>query len=81
MSDSEFDDLYHILKLNYKFKFEGFPSKINLLKSMEVVSRERKQKLQDFLNEVQKFALDMLHKEEKEIKDYFDFIQMAATKK
>jgi hypothetical protein len=76
---SEFDELYQLLKIKYHIKYDNFPSKINILKSMEAVNRERKQKLQDFLNYLQKFAIERI--DSIQVKEYFDFIEMAKCKK
>lgn len=76
---SEFDELFQLLKIKYQLKYDNFPSKLNLLKSMEAVNRERKQKLQDFLNYLQKFVLERI--DSLQIKEYFDFIEMATCKK
>jgi hypothetical protein len=78
---SEFDELYQLMKIRHKkiFKFDNFPSKLNILKSMEAVNRERKQKLQDFLNYLQKLAFENIDKTE--VNEYFDFIEMATCNK
>ncbi len=76
---SEFDELYQLLKIKYHIKYDNFPSKLNLLKSMEAVNRERKQKLQDFLNYLQKYTIERI--DSIQIKEYFDFIEMATCKK
>lgn len=75
----EFYDLYQLLKNNYDFKFDSFPSRINLFKSSEAVLKERKPQLETFLQVAHTQVARALKEYGMQVPEYFDFIELKST--